>query len=301
VLKSLPRVMTGSNGCAKLVAVAANNGGNPAKHFGRQMRKERLARGWSLREFAARSGIDMTTASLIENGKRPPNERVAEACDRVFAERKGWFREYHDELQDWSEIPATFRSWSDYEDKTTTLRAWTPCIVDGLVQTEDYARAQIATETCIDEREREARLRARMARQKRVLSRSNPPRLTILVDESALYRLVGSPGVMAAQLRYLVEVAGQPNVVLQVMPEVAHASIASEYLIADDAVWSENVITGGVYVTPETLTATEIRFDTLRGECLKVSESTALLERQAEAWAATGASRRSRRVAAERA
>src|ERR1035438_1413360 len=87
--------------------VTANNSGsyakpegNPAQHFGKQMRKERLALGWSLREFAARSGVNYTTASLIENGRRPPNERVADACDRVFPGRKGWFREYHDELQE---------------------------------------------------------------------------------------------------------------------------------------------------------------------------------------------------------
>ena len=279
----------------------AKSEGNPAQHFGKQMRKERLARGWSLRDFAARSGINYTTASLIENGKRGPNERVADACDRVFAERRGWFREYHDELQEWREIPATFRSWSDYEDKSTTLRAWTPSIIDGLAQIEGYAAAQIATEPGIDTREKESRLRGRMARQKRVLGRPSPPRLALLVDEAALYRLVGSPRIMAEQLRYLVEVADRPNVTLQVMPEVAHASVPSEYLIADDAVWAESVVTGGVYVTPDTLTATANRFDSLRGECYRVSESAALLERQAETWESTGASRRTRRVAAERA
>lgn len=273
--------------------------GNPAKHFGKQMRKERLARGWTLREFCERSGINYTTASLIENGKRPPNERVADACDRVFPERKGWFREYHDELHAWAEIPATFRSWADYEDRSARLLAWTPSIFDGLVQTEGYARAQIATETGIDDREREARLRARMARQQRILGRPSPPRITILVDEAALYRQVGSPETMAAQLRHLLDVAALPNVTLQVMPEVGHDSLASGYLVADDAVWSENVITGGVYVAPETVTAAEVRFDTLRGECRKVSESLALIERQAGRWETTGASRPTRQAAAD--
>jgi hypothetical protein len=73
-----------------MVLVTANNGGDPAKHFGKQMRKERLARRWTLREFAVRSGVDYATASLIETGRRPPNERVARACDKVFPERRGW-------------------------------------------------------------------------------------------------------------------------------------------------------------------------------------------------------------------
>jgi transcriptional regulator with XRE-family HTH domain len=58
------------------------------------MRKERLARGWSLREFSARIGINLGSLSQIENGKRPPTLRVALKCDEVFPERQGWFSEY---------------------------------------------------------------------------------------------------------------------------------------------------------------------------------------------------------------
>jgi Domain of unknown function (DUF5753) len=130
-----------------------------------------------------------------------------------------------------------------------------------------------------------------------VLGRQKPPLLTLLVDEAALYRLVGSPEVMAAQLRHLLEIAARPNVVLQVMPEVAHASLASGYLIAEDAVWSEHVISGATYTDLDTVTATTLRFDTLRGECYRVSESLALLERMHETW--TGGNRPTRPAAAE--
>jgi len=260
------------------------------------MRKERLARGWSLREFTARSGIDLSTASLIENGKRPPNERVAAACDEVFPERRGWFTEWLEDIRTAPEIPATFRNWADYEERSATLRAWTPSIIDGLAQTEDYARAQTATETGIDAATKDARVRARMVRQERLLMRDNPPRLTLLVDEAALYRQVGTPEVMAAQLRHLLEMAARPNVTVQVMPEVAHASLASAYLIADDAVWSESVVVGGVHVTAEILNAVETRFDSLRGECMKVSESLTLIERLEKSW--TGAKAPTRRVQA---
>jgi hypothetical protein len=104
---------------------------------------------------------------------------------------------------------------------------------------------------------------------------------------------------MAAQLHHLLDMADWPNVTLQVMPEVAHASVASEYLIADDAVWSESVVAGGVHVTHEILTAVEVRFDSLRGECMKVSESLTLIERLEQSW--SGGSRPTRRVVAERA
>jgi hypothetical protein len=63
----------------------------------------------------------------------------------VFPERQAWFANWHSESQSLPEIPATFKNWPDYEDRATTLRARTPGIVDGLMQTEHYARALIAT------------------------------------------------------------------------------------------------------------------------------------------------------------
>jgi transcriptional regulator with XRE-family HTH domain len=276
-----------------------NGSSGIAGHFGRQVRRDRLAHGWSITELSTRTGINAAHLSRIENGKRPPTARIADTLDKVFPERRGWYLQWFDDIRTAPEIPATFRSWSDYEEKSVTLRAWTPVIIDGLAQTEDYAAAQIATEPGIDAAARDARLKARMARQERLLDRQKPPLLTLLVDEAALYREVGRPEIMAAQLCHLLGLAARPNVVLQVMPEVAHASVASEYLIADDAVWSENVITGGTYTAQETLTAATLRFDTLRGECYRVSESLALIERMEQVW--TGGNRPTRQVAAERA
>ena len=273
-----------------------SNGNGVASHFGRQVRRDRLAHGWSITELSVQTGINAAHLSRIENGRRPPTARIADALDKAFPERRGWYLQWFDDIRTAPEIPATFRSWSDYEEKSATLRAWMPVIIDGLAQTEDYAAAQIATEPGIDAAGRDTRLQARMARQKRLLDRQKPPLLTLLVDEAALYRLVGSAEIMTVQLRHLLGMAARPNVVLQVMPEVAHASAASGYLIADDAVWSENVVTGGTYTAQETVTAATLRFDTLRGECYRVSESLALLERLEQAW--TGGNRPTRQVAA---
>jgi transcriptional regulator with XRE-family HTH domain len=280
-----------------MAGMDGSNGKGVAGHFGKQLRRDRLAHGWSITELAKRTGINAAHLGRVESGHRPPTARIADALDGVFTERRGWYLQWLDDIRTAPEIPATFRSWGDYEDRSATLRAWTPGIIDGLAQTEGYAAALIATEA-IDAVTAEARLKARMARQQRILGRDSPPRLTLLVDEAALYRQVGTAEVMAGQFRHLLDIAARPTVTLQVMPEVAHASVASAYLIADDAVWAESVIVGGVHVAPETLTATEIRFDNLRGECLKVSESAALIERQIETWT-TGGSRPTPRAAAD--
>jgi transcriptional regulator with XRE-family HTH domain len=290
--------VTGMRRYGTITAMAGMGNGGVAGHFARQMKKERLAHGWSLAELARRmGGVDPAHLGRVESGRRPPTEAIAAGLDTVFLERRGWFSDWLSDSREWPEVPATFRSWSDYEDRSATLRAWTPGIVDGLVQAEGYARALIATSPGVSDEAAAARLKARIERQRRVLGRERPPAVTLLVDESALYRLVGSAEVMASQCARLIEVAAMPKVVMQIMPEVAHASVASGYLIADDAVWCESVITGGTYTDPETVSVTALRFDTLRGECYRVSESLRMIREVGEIW--TGGSRPTRRGTAD--
>jgi Domain of unknown function (DUF5753) len=143
------------------------------------------------------------------------------------------------------------------------------------------------------ERAQAAQLQAEVRRlrsQQDLLGRDTPPKVTFIVDELALYRCVGGPEVMAAQLRRLADAAAMPLVTLQVLPAVAHNANASGFIVADDdAAYAEHVVGGYVFTDEQTVTTLALRFDSLRGECMKVSESTALLERMAEQWA-TGVS-----------
>jgi transcriptional regulator with XRE-family HTH domain len=153
---------------------------NPVSHFGKQLKKERLAHGWSLPELSRRTGIDAGHLSRIENGRRPPTEAIALACDAVFPERKGWFSEYYEDSRTWA--PPGFRSWAEYEDKAARLSVWSPSVIDGLLQTEDYARALLETALGVSEEIVAARLGSRMGRQQRVLMRDNPPSVCCIID-----------------------------------------------------------------------------------------------------------------------
>ena len=271
--------------CGNINDVPAHIGGNPATHFGRQMKKERLARGWTLRELAARTGINFSHLGRIENGHRPPTEAIAAACDRAFPERRGWFSEYYAELSTWSEVPAGFKDWTELEDKSATLRVWSPGIVHGLLQTEDYARALLMTYPGVSAEVVAIRLASRMARQARLFERDV---LTwFVVDALSLCRLVGSTAIMAGQMRRVAQVAAMPNVTVQVMPAVAHPATGSEIIISDDAAYAEHSAGGFVY-GGDTVSGLGRIFDTLRAECHKASESMTLIERLAEEWT-TGA------------
>jgi transcriptional regulator with XRE-family HTH domain len=263
--------------------MSGNSNNSAATHFGRQLKKERVAHGWGLRELSQRTGIDAGHLSRVENGKRPPTEVIALACDEVFPERRGWFMDWYTESREWSEIPASFRSWREYEDKASRLYVWSPGIVHGLLQTEDYARALLVTMPKATDEVVATRLAARMERQHRTIGRPDPPAAWFIVDELSLHRLVGSVEAMAAQLRLLLHVAAMPGVTVQVLPAIAHPATNGELILADDAAYVENLVSGAV-LTGETVSSMMVVFDSLRGECYRVSESLALIERLAKAW-----------------
>jgi hypothetical protein len=269
------------------IDMAGKRSGNPAfSHFGRQMKKERLTHGWGLDELSRRTGINSGHLSRIENGRRPPTESLADACDAVFPERRGWFREYFEDSRAWT--PPGFRSWPEYEDKAGRLSVWSPGVVHGLLQTDDYARSLLSTLPGATAEAVAARLANRMERQCRVFDREDPASACYVVDHAALYRSVGSAEVMAAQMSRLLGVAAMPNVTIQVLPAVAHPATASGLIIADNAAYAEHVAGGYTYTDEETVSGLARLFDTLRGECYRVSESLAIMGKAGELW--TGAS-----------
>jgi transcriptional regulator with XRE-family HTH domain len=273
-----------------MTAMAANNSGNPATHFGRQMRKERQAHGWPQRELAARTGISFTHLSRIENGHRAPTEAIADALDAAFPERRGWFREFYEDSK--SAIPPGLRSWAEHEDRAGRLSVWCPGTVHGLFQTEAYARVFLSTLGSVPGEVIATRLANRMARQQRVLFREDPPSVSCIVDHVALFRGAGSAEIMAAQMRHLLEVASLPNVTMQVLPAVAHPATASELIIADDnAAYAEHLAAGGVYTEDETFTRLELVFTKIRAECYRASDSAEIIRKAEKLW--TGASRHS--------
>jgi Domain of unknown function (DUF5753)/Helix-turn-helix domain len=253
---------------------------NPLSHFGKQVKKERLARGWSLPELERQTGIDAGHWSRIERGVRPPTEFIAAACDRVFPERKGWFGEYYRDSRSWA--PPGFRSWTEEEDGASSLRVWSPSIIHGLLQTEDYARVLLSVHPDVTEEVVRTRLAGRMARQQRLFAREVPT--LFLIDQLALYRLVGSPEAMTAQMEHLIAVASRPRVTVQVVPAVAVPSAGHGIVLTDGAAYGETSVNGSVWTDEVTFSTLARVFDTLRSEAWRASESLALISEAGELW-----------------
>ncbi len=168
---------------------------------------------------------------------RYPASRTASARPRNCSPRcatgrspiaTGWFSEFYAESRTWIATPPWFRSWVVHEQHAATLRIWQLGVLSGLLQTEEYARAILTVEPGVTDDDVSARLTARLARQA-ILARDDPPAARFLVDEAALRRRIGSPGVMAAQLAHLGGVARLPNVTIQAVPNIAHARPARRF------------------------------------------------------------------------
>lgn len=125
--------------------------------------------------------------------------------------------------QDWwhpyrSMLSETYTTYIAFEGEAEEILTFELAVVPGLLQTADYARAlNKAGPAEIDNDEVEERVKVRATRQQ-ILERSDPTRLFAVIDEAALRRPVGSPEVMHAQLKHLVEIAAHPKITVQVLP-----------------------------------------------------------------------------------
>jgi hypothetical protein len=132
----------------------------------------------------------------------------------------GWWQHYGDVLPSW------FRTYVDLESAASLIRCYEGQFVPGLLQTDAYMRAVVQGAHLAESADEVGRrVRLRLARQT-LLTREGPPRLWAVIDEAALRRPVGGPGVMRGQLERLVEATKLANVTLQVLPFAAGAHSA---------------------------------------------------------------------------
>nr|WSX53030.1 helix-turn-helix domain-containing protein [Streptomyces sp. NBC_00974] len=115
-------------------------------------------------------------------------------------------------------LPQEYRDFISLEASARAARTVELSVVPGLLQTPQYARAVTrAALGGLPEPKVDALVDVRLARQS-VLRADPPLELSAVLDEAVLRRKIGGPGVMAEQLRYLVEVSSMPQVRLQVLP-----------------------------------------------------------------------------------
>ncbi len=130
------------------------------------------------------------------------------------AARRGWWEDYADLL------PAELVALIGMETEAQSALVWLLEVVPGLLQTEKYAREVnrgYGDMTRLTPRQMDRRVQVRLARQ-RILYRDPPFQYSVVLDESALIRRIGSNAVMREQLDRLIQLADLPAVTLRVKP-----------------------------------------------------------------------------------
>ncbi|MFD6186359.1 helix-turn-helix domain-containing protein [Streptomyces goshikiensis] len=213
--------------------MAAN--GNPTvrrRRLGAELRRLRLASGLTSTQVAEHLLISQPKMSHLENGRRAIKPRdVRDLCDlyqvtdpqvvdalmrmATEADRQGWWVAC-------GEVP--YAVYIGLETEASSIRSYEPMVIPGLLQTPAYAAAVIEETIPLATPEQIAvRREVRMLRQSRAHHPARPLRLRVVLDESALRRVAGSPTIMREQLEFLNHLGTQPHITVQVLPHAAGA------------------------------------------------------------------------------
>jgi transcriptional regulator with XRE-family HTH domain len=264
-------------------------GASPLHHFGSEVRRAREAAGMTLTELGALVPCDNSTVSRIESGLIAPDAHFAEVCDVTFSEMRGWFTRFYTDSQGWgAAFPPALREFAAYEAEAVALWTFEHSLIPGLLQTEAYARAVLSRHPHVTADQVTERVAARMARQS-VLDRYDPPVFWVLIDESVLHREVGDAKVMADQLGRLAAAADQPTVTVQLVSRAgAHVGLLGAFVLAETAdahvAYLDHIADGVTTDSPAIVGQVSTRFDVLRTEAFKGSESRTMIEAAAESW-----------------
>ncbi|MFG2235087.1 helix-turn-helix domain-containing protein [Streptomyces sp. NPDC048723] len=232
--------------------------GNPTvrrRRLGAELRRLRLARGLTSMQVAEHLLISQPKVSHLETGRRGIRPRdVRDLCglygvtdqqvvDSLMemareSNRQGWWVAC-------GGVP--YAVYIGLETAAASVRAYEPLVIPGLLQTPAYAAAVTAeTIPLATEEQIAVRLEVRLRRQSRVHHPARSFRLEVVLDESALRRVVGSPAIMREQLAYLKRLGEQAHITVQVLPHSAgaHPGISGQFSILD----FPDTATGTVYL-----------------------------------------------------
>ncbi len=253
--------------------------------FVKQLKAWRDRNGWSQAELARNLGYSASLISQIETLFKPPSAEFAAKCDEAFRTPET-FADLQ-ELAAREAVPSYFAPVIDYEKKATQVHEWSPIVVPGLAQTEDYARSVIqAGQPWLTGEEADRKVSARMERQQAITREARRPRYWTVLHEGVLRHVVGSPEVMRGQVDRLIATAALPNVVLQVLPYTAndHPGTDGPVKVFDfpgspSVAYSECNGGGMITETPEHVTDLMATINLIRAAALSPRESQELLRK----------------------
>ncbi|URN15577.1 MULTISPECIES: helix-turn-helix domain-containing protein [Streptomyces] len=254
------------------------------KAVARQLKLWREAAGLTQAEFGAAIGYGEELVSSVERGRRIPRPEYLDAADEVLA-AGGRIAAMKGDVAE-ARYPKKVRDVRRLEAEAVEICSYNNSVIDGLLQTEEYARAVFSSRRPqFTEEELEQRVVARLDRQQIFCAPTTRPVLSFVLCEATLRRLIGDAMVMRNQLKRLSEVAQLRNVDLQVLPLSSdeNSGLGGPFRLLklkDGAAVGLNEVqlTHRVITDPKETTVLDMRYGIIRAQALTPRESLAFIE-----------------------
>ncbi|WP_199038619.1 helix-turn-helix domain-containing protein [Glycomyces salinus] len=239
--------------------------------IGAEMKRLRRESGKTQQDVADALGVFPNALSRYEGGVSSMSNPLAEKLLEIYSVED----DRRAELLDLAKRSRRRRPkgearaevWQPVEDlialerDASTIQAVSLQPVPGMLQTERYARAMLGRGK-LGADVVEDHVQARLARAE-LLSKEEPVEYWAVLHEAVLRCAVGGPGTMREQLAHIANLAKQPNITIQVLPDSAgeHPAISGPFYILRFPIAPEygvvyhDYLTGALYLDePEEVT-----------------------------------------------
>ncbi|MFC6061884.1 helix-turn-helix domain-containing protein [Streptomyces ochraceiscleroticus] len=258
-------------------------GASPLHFFGSELRRLRERAGLTLAQLGDIVYLTGSMIGQIETAAKTPKDEHIPRLDTALGADGALVRLW--EMAKRQRLPSWYQRIAHLEATASEIRVFQAQLVHGLLQTPDYARAVLRVSSHDD---LDAAVEARMDRQ-RILRRTEPPLLWVVLDEAALYREIGGPQVMAGQLAHLLDAQDARNVDVQVLPfkAGAHAGVLGSFNIysfddQSDVAYMEGYEEAWATANFKDVRERSRRYDRLRASALSPTDSAELIARVME-------------------
>ncbi|MER8073792.1 helix-turn-helix transcriptional regulator [Streptomyces sp. NPDC094034] len=253
-------------------------------------RRMRIKKKLTQEQLGKELGFSGAAVSAMETCAQPASDEMLVALERVLGEGMGVFEQAREYVR-LDKYPELFKDFALPEQKALTLSSYETLVINGLFQTEEYARDLIGGGyPPLSEQRVNELVEARMVR-KAIFDRDPIALIELILEESVLTRSVGSKEVMRRQLAHLTECAKRRNVTLQVLPlnrglRGEHAGLRGGLTLLetpehDHLVYMELQDESLLITDPAKVSAYAQRYAKIRAQALGPDESLGLIERLA--------------------
>jgi hypothetical protein len=265
---------------------------NLSAALGEALRDLRIEAGFATQDaWAKATGYPREAISRWETGDTLPGDTaftdLLDSCNATSRERKTLTRLLRLARKARGVLLESFVPYADAEKNAAFLRLWALLLVPGLLQVREYARAMFLA-AGLDEDAAAEKVEARLDRQG-ILDGPDAAHVTAVFYEPVLYRQVGTPEVMAAQLERLLELSHRGNVVIQVIRDTGYfPGLEGAFQIASGPDIPDTLVMVTVEDQPTADEAVVRRvarlFENIRSYALSAEDSRALIVEAITQW-----------------